>query len=234
MPTETAESLAHRLQTALRSRLQIGDDVIAPSVSIGVAVGRPGLDNIEDLLRRADGAVLTAKRAGGNQVAVSSDATSLNSVFRNDVERHLPAGIDSNALLLRYLREVDLLTGAILGAEALVRWRHPTRGLLLPDSFIGVAESTNLVEELGRWVTRTACAEFSRWRSRGVGQNATLRINVSPAQLTASGFVSDVADIIHEFGIDADSVCLEITERAVTLPLSVRLLPMTFFDHDNH
>ena len=107
------------------------------------------------------------------------------------------------------------MTGAILGAEALVRWRHPTRGLLLPDSFIGVAESTNLAGELGRWVMRSACAEFSRWRSHGVGQNATLRINVSPGQLVIPDFVRTVADIIDEFGINADSVCLEITERAV-------------------
>ncbi|HYB34622.1 MAG TPA: diguanylate cyclase, partial [Mycobacterium sp.] len=162
MPTETAESLAHRIRTTLHSRLKIGDDVITPSVSIGVAVGSPGHDNIADLLRRADGAALAAKRAGGNQVAVCTDDISRNSVFRNDIELHLQAGIDSDALLLHYLPEVDLQTGAILGTEALVRWRHPTRGLLLPDSFIGVAESTNLAEELGRWVMRSACAEFSR------------------------------------------------------------------------
>ena len=106
-------------------------------------------------------------------------------------------------------------SGAILGAEALVRWRHPKRGLLLPDSFIGVAESTNLAEELGRWVMRDACAEFSRWRSHGVGRNATLRINVSPRQLVIPGFVRSVADTIDEFGINADSLCLEITESAV-------------------
>jgi diguanylate cyclase len=108
-----------------------------------------------------------------------------------------------------------LLTGVILGAEALVRWRHPTRGLLLPDSFIGVAESTNLAGELGRWVMRSACAEFSRWRSHGVGRNVTLRINVSPRQLVIPGFVHSVADTIEEFGINADSLCLEITERAL-------------------
>jgi diguanylate cyclase len=215
MPIETAESLAHRLRTTLHSRLKIGDDVITPSVSIGVAVGRPGHDNTADLLRRADGAVLTAKRAGGNQVVVCTDDISRNVVFRNDVELHLQAGIDSDALLLHYLPEVDLLTGAILGAEALVRWRHPTRGLLLPDSFIGVAESTNLAGELGRWVIRSACAEFSRWRSHGVGRNVTLRINVSPRQLVIPGFVRSVADTIEEFGIHAGSVCLEITERAV-------------------
>ncbi|HYB40039.1 MAG TPA: diguanylate cyclase, partial [Mycobacterium sp.] len=133
MPTETAESLAHRIRTTLCDRLEIGEDVITPSVSIGVAVGSPGRDNIADLLRRADGALLTAKRAGGNQVAVCTDDIFRDIVFRNDIELHLQAGIDSDALLLHYLPEVDLQTGAILGAEALVRWRHPTRGLLLPD-----------------------------------------------------------------------------------------------------
>lgn len=215
MTTEAAESLGHRIRTTLRNHLQIGDDVITPSVSIGVAVGRPGRDDVVDLLRRADGAVLTAKRAGGNQVAVSTDDMSCNSVFRNDVKLHLQAAIESDDLLVQYLPEVDLLTGAILGAEALVRWRHPTHGLLLPDSFIGIAESANLVEELGRWVMRNACAEFSRWRSRGVGRNATLRMNVSPRELVIPGFVRSLANIVEEFGINADSVCLEITERAL-------------------
>ena len=138
-----------------------------------------------------------------------------NADFCSDIELHLQAGIASDALLLHYMPEVDLRTGAILGAEALVRWQHPTRGLLLPDSFIGVAESTNLAGELGRWVMRSACAEFSRWQANGVGHDATLRINVSPGQLVIPDFVRTVADIIDEFAIDADSVCLEITERAV-------------------
>ncbi len=215
MLTETAESLAHRLQTTLRASLKIGEEVISPSVSIGMAAGRPGRDDTADLLRRADEAALTAKRAGGNQVAVSTDDISRSSVLRNDIELHLQAGIESDALLLNYLPEVDLLTGVILGTEALVRWRHPTRGLLQPDSFIGVAESTNLAGELGRWVMRSACAEFNRWRSHGVGRDLTLRVNVSPRQLVTSGFVRTVADIIDEFGINAESVCLEITERAL-------------------
>ncbi len=215
MLTGTAESLAHQLQTTLRGPLKIGDDVITPSVSIGMAVGRPGRDDTADLLRRADEAALTAKRAGGNQVAVCSIDSSRNVFFRKDIELHLQEGIDSDALLLHYLPEVDLLTRTILGAEALVRWRHPTRGLLLPDSFIGVAESTNLAAELGLWVMRSACAELSRWHSNGVGQGAIMRINISPVQLITPGFVRSVADTIDEFGIDAGSVCLEITERSV-------------------
>ena len=215
MSSGAAEAFARRLAGMLCERLAIGGHMITRTVSIGLAVGVPGRDNSTDLLRRADEAVLTAKRGGGNQVALSTDDMSLKSAFRNDIELHLQGDIDSEALLLHYLPEVDLWTGAIIGAEALVRWRHPIWGLLLPDSFIGVAESTNLAGELGQWVMRSACAEFSRWRSNGVGQSAVLRINVSPVQLITRGFVRSVADTIEEFGMDAGSVCLEITERAV-------------------
>ena len=215
MSPEAAESFARRLSGMLCERLAVGGHVISRTVSIGLAVGEPGKDNCTDLLRRADEAVLTAKRGGGNQIAVSTDDMSLKRAFRNDIELHLQGDIGSEALLLHYLPEVDLSTGAIVGAEALVRWRHPIWGLLLPDSFIGIAESTNLAAELGRWVMRTACAEFSSWRAKGVGQGAVMRINVSPLQLITRGFVRDVADTIDEFGLDAGSVCLEITERAV-------------------
>jgi len=215
MSSESAESFARRLSTMLCERLAIGGHVVTRTVSIGVAVGMPGRDNCTALLRRADEAVLTAKRAGGNQIAVSTDDMSLRSAFRNAIELHLQGDIGSEAVLLHYLPEVDLSTGAVVAAEALVRWQHPLWGMLLPDAFIGVAESANLAGELGRWVMRTACAEFRRWRANGVGQNATLRINASPVQLITRGFVRGVADTIEEFGLDAGSVCLEITERAV-------------------
>ena len=215
MSIETAEKVADELCVALRDRMALGGHMITRTVSVGVAVGMPGRDNTSDLLHRADEAVLIAKRAGGNHVAVSNDDMSMQRLFRNDIELHLSGEIDSEALLLHYLPEVDLWTGAIVATEALVRWRHPTWGLLLPESFIGVAESANLGGDLGRWVMRSAIAEFSRWRSNGVGQNTTLRVNVSPAQLVTRGFVSSVAETIDEFGIDGGSVCLEITERAV-------------------
>jgi EAL domain-containing protein (putative c-di-GMP-specific phosphodiesterase class I) len=213
MSINTAEAFAQQLKTKLCCGLTIGDDAITPAVSIGVAAGTPGRGNTADLLNRADEAVLAAKRAGGDQVAVSTGYVSLKNALRNEL--HLRGEIDSEALLLHYLPEVDLWSGAIVAVEALVRWRHPERGLLLPDAFIGVVESTNLATELGRWVMRSACADLSRWRSHGVGQNAMLRINVSPSQLVSCGFVRSVADIIEEFGIDGSSVCLEITERAV-------------------
>ena len=214
MTTHAAEIFADRIRKAVHDRLTIDGQTINRTVSIGVAAGTPGRDQDTDLLRRADEAVLAAKRAGGNHVTAASD-NSLKQRFRSDIEGHLKGDIDSDALLLDYLPEVDLWTGAIVAAEALVRWRHPDRGVLLQDSFIGVAESMNLVSDLDRWVLRTACAEFSGWRSRGVGRDASLRVNVSPLQLSTPGFVRMVGDTIAEFGMDDGSLCVEITERAV-------------------
>lgn len=212
---EAAEALAHRLQDALRDRVTIGGETLTRTVSAGVALGVPGRDTTSDLLRRADQAVLNAKNAGGNKIAVFTDEMSLKSEFRNDIELHLQSVIDTGSLILHYLPEVDMRTGEILATEALVRWQHPTRGLLLPDSFIHVAESINLAGELGRWVMRTACEQFSRWQASGICKDAVIRINVSPVQLVADGFVESVRDTIAEFGLDGKSVCLEITESVV-------------------
>ncbi|WP_137146952.1 bifunctional diguanylate cyclase/phosphodiesterase [Mycolicibacterium sp. CR10] len=215
MDADAAEALAYRLQSTLRERVSIDGEMLTRTVSIGVALGIPGQDSTSDLLRRADQAVLTAKNSGGNKVAVFTDDMSMKSEFRNDIELHLQSVIENGALLLHYLPEVDMRTGDILACEALVRWQHPTRGLLSPDSFIGVAESINLAGELGRWVMRTACAEFAGWRTRGVGRDAVLRINVSPVQLVTDGFVESVAGIMAEFDLAHGSVCLEITESVV-------------------
>lgn len=215
MDAVEAEALAYRLQATLRERVSIDGEMLTRTVSIGVALGIPGQDNTSDLLRRADQAVLTAKNSGGNKVAVFTDDMSMKSEFRNDIELHLQSVIENGALLLHYLPEVDMRSGDILAVEALVRWQHPTRGLLSPDSFIGVAESINLAGELGRWVMRSACAEFAGWRSRGVGRDCVLRINVSPAQLVTDGFAESVAAVMTEFDLARGSVCLEITESVV-------------------
>ncbi|WP_283615014.1 putative bifunctional diguanylate cyclase/phosphodiesterase [Mycolicibacterium poriferae] len=215
MDEAAATALAHQLQSALREQVSIDGEVLTRTVSIGVAQGTPGVDTTSDLLRRADQAVLTAKNSGGNKVAVFTDDMAMKNEFRNDIELHLQNVIESGALLLHYLPEVDMRTGEILAAEALVRWQHPTRGLLGPDAFIGVAESINLAGELGRWVMRSACADFAAWQSRGLGENIVMRINVSPVQLVIDGFVESVAGILEEFGLARGSVCLEITENVV-------------------
>jgi diguanylate cyclase len=217
MNAEAAQALAEQLQQRVHQQVAVDGETITRTVSIGVAVGVPGSDDASDLLRRGDQAVVSAKSVGGNAVVAFDPEMAERYAIRSDIELHLEGTIDSDdgALVLHYLPEFDMRTGAILGTEALIRWRHPTRGLLLPDSFMGVVESINLAGKLGRLVMRSACAQFSYWHDRGLGRDVVLSINVSPAQLVTDGFVTMVAATLDEFVLDASTVCLEITENVV-------------------
>ena len=214
---EAAEALARQLQQRVHKQVEVDGETITRTVSIGVGVAEPGRDTSSDILRRADQAVVSAKSVGGNAVVAFDPEMAEKYAIRNDIELHLEGIIDSDngALVLHYLPEFDMRTGEILGTEALIRWRHPTRGLLMPDSFMGVVESINLAGKLGRLIMRSACAQFSDWRNRGLARDAVLRINVSPAQLVTDGFVGLVAATLDEFVLDARTVCLEITEHVV-------------------
>ena len=214
---EAAEALARQLQQRVHKQVEVDGETITRTVSIGVGVAEPGRDTSSDILRRADQAVVSAKSVGGNAVVAFDPEMAEKYAIRNDIELHLEGIIDSDngALVLHYLPEFDMRTGEILGTEALIRWRHPTRGLLMPDSFMGVVESINLAGKLGRLIMRSACAQFSDWRDRGLAGDAVLRINVSPAQLVTDGFVGLVAATLDEFVLDASTVCLEITEHVV-------------------
>jgi diguanylate cyclase len=217
LDADAAEALARRLQQRVHKQVEVDSETITRTVSIGVGVGEPGQDTSSDILRRADQAVVSAKSIGGNAVVAFDPEMAEKYAIRNDIELHLEGIIDSDngALVLHYLPEFDMRTGEILGTEALIRWRHPTRGLLMPDSFMGVVESINLAGKLGRLVMRSACAQFSDWRNDGLAGDAVLRINVSPAQLVTDGFVGLVAATLDEFVLDARTVCLEITEHVV-------------------
>jgi diguanylate cyclase len=216
MDTNNAVAFAHWLQERVNKQVVIDGEKLSRSVSVGVATGVPGRDSTSELLRRADQAARSAKGSGGATVTAFSAEMSDRDTIRNDIELELEtANSENSALVLHYLPEFDMHTGEILGTEALVRWQHPTRGLLMPDSFIGVVESINLAGKLGRLVMRSACAQFGLWRSRGVGSDGVLRINVSPMQLVANNIVDTVAATLDEFAIDPGAVCLEITERVV-------------------
>jgi diguanylate cyclase (GGDEF)-like protein len=217
MDVEAAEAFAQSIHARVQRQVVIDGEMLSRTVSIGVAAGIPGSESTSDLLRRVDQATRTAKSSGGNKVAIFSPEMSRTDMIRNDIELYLEGIIDndSDALVLHYLPEFDMRTGEILGTEALIRWQHPTLGLLMPDSFIQVVESINLGAKLGRLVIRSACAQFGLWQSRGVGHGAVLRINVSPVQLVTEGIVDTVTTTIEEFGLDPSTVCLEITESVV-------------------
>ncbi|SPM36508.1 Predicted signal transduction protein containing a membrane domain, an EAL and a GGDEF domain [Mycobacterium rhizamassiliense] len=206
-----ALGIHRQLQTQVRSRSYL----FARTVSVGVATGVPGEDNASVLLSRLDLATQSAKKAGGARVVAFSPQMAMKKAIRNEVELRLEEPDASNDLVLHYLPEVDMRTGAVVGTEALMRWRHPSLGLLMPDAFIDVAESTILAEKLGRLVVRAACAQVAQWRDQGLADNPTLRINVSAMELVDEGVVERVAATLDEFGIQPSTLCLEITERVV-------------------
>lgn len=212
MDLDAATALADRLSKQVKDHVAIGGEVLNRTVSVGVAAGVPGRDSSADLLRRAEEALDSAKVAGGDSIGVFSAEMLTRRELRNDIELHLQAGIETDALHVVYLPEVDMVTGRVLAVEALVRWQHPTRGLLLPDDFVPVAESINLAGELGNWMLQAACADLAAWRSYGVGLDVMLRINVSPAQLVAHDLVNAVERTLTKFGLDGSSIGLEITE----------------------
>jgi len=216
MDVEDAEAFAQQLQNRVHKQVVIDGEMLTRTVSIGVTAGLPGRDSTSDLLRQVDQATRSAKSSGGSRIATFSQEMARTNKIRNDIELHLEGALDSEtALVLHYLPEFDIRTGVTLGTEALVRWQHPTLGLLMPDSFIGVVESINLAAKLGRLVMRSACAQFRLWRAQGLGDDLVLRVNVSPAQLVAGGIVDTVAATLDEFGLDPNAVCLEITESVV-------------------
>lgn len=217
MDVDAAEAFARSLHKRVHQQIAIDGELLSRTVSIGVAAGLPGHESTSDLLRRVDQATRAAKGSGGNKLATFNPEMSITDMIRNDIELHLEGMIDngSGALVLHYLPEFDMNTGCILGTEALIRWQHPTLGLLMPDSFIQVVESINLGAKLGRLVMRSACAQFGLWQSRGVGHGTVLRVNVSPVQLVTDGIVATVAATLDEFGLDPSTVCLEITESVV-------------------
>ena len=220
MDAVAAEYEAARIQQLIGRRVTVGGESVSRGASVGVAVGIPGETTVADVLRRADHALLSAKSGGGNGVAVFTDAMRAQFELQDDVELNLRGAVSDGSLLLHYQPEVDLRTGRIVALEALVRWMHPTRGLLPPAAFVTVAEATNLAGELGRWVIRSACAQFAEWRRRGLAGNVVMRINVSPVQLVSLDFVERIEDILRLFGIDGSSVCLEITEHVVVQDLA--------------
>ncbi len=219
MDAVAAELEATRIQQVIGRRVSVGQESVSRGVSVGVALGIPGETSVSDVLRRADHALLSAKSGGGNGVAVFTDAMRAQFELQDDVELNLRSAVSDGSLILHYQPEVDLRTGRIVALEALVRWQHPTRGLLPPGAFVSVAEATNLAGELGRWVIRSACSQFADWRRRGLAANVVMRINVSPVQLVSADFVERIDDILRLFGIDGSSVCLEITEHVVVQDL---------------
>jgi diguanylate cyclase (GGDEF)-like protein len=212
---EGAEALAERFRSSFEEPFTLGGRPIRLSASIGVATAPAGMatPRSTDLVRDADLAMYAAKVAGRNRIRVFTPDLRLAAQRRALLAAELRDAIDADQLLLQYQPILHLPTGEITGAEALVRWRHPERGLMPPADFIRLAEQHDLMGPLTRWVLRAACEQAAAWQREGI--DLVVGVNVSSVQLAAGTLVEDVADALDESGLAADRLILELTETTV-------------------
>jgi diguanylate cyclase (GGDEF)-like protein/PAS domain S-box-containing protein len=208
-----AVSIADRLQRPLAAPVRAGGAELRLSASIGVALAEPG-DSFEGarLIEDADAAMYRAKERGGARAELFDSAMRDHAVRALAVEQELQRALERGELRLHYQPTVELETGAIVGAEALLRWEHPERGLLAPDAFLQVAEETGLIVPIGAWVVEEACRQLRDWQARdGIGP-LRLSVNLGARELTQPDVVATVLRAVRGTGIDPATLCIEVVE----------------------
>ena len=209
-----SDLIAQRLIDALSEPFRIDGHSVYIGASVGIALYPIDGRDIETLQSNADAALYQAKLQGRGVLRFFSPEMTSQARDRLTLEADLRRAIGGEELLLYYQPQIDLRSGDCVGLEALVRWRHPQRGMIPPGDFIPLAEESGLVERLGDWVLRTACRQIKAWLATGLAPRQTA-VNVSAVQLSRGHLVESVKDALHETGIPPDRLELEITESFV-------------------
>ena len=219
---EVAESevraIAERVIDAMAKPIEVHGRALTQAASIGIAIYGPDGTPVEpdEMLGDADLAMYRAKATGKSRYAVFEGWMRQSGSDRTGLERQLRRGIERDEIRVHYQPEVDLRTGEITGAEALVRWQHPERGLLEPAQFLFVAEASGLITELDELVLNQACRQAAEWRAdMEDGERFTVSVNISDRRLADRGLSGKIAQAIADADLPASSLCLEIAERAV-------------------
>ncbi len=212
-PAEAVRA-AWRLVESFRQPFPGPDGELFCTASIGVAIS--GAESkASDLLREADTAMYAAKDYGRDRVVVFNDELREAVATRLSVESDLRHALERDQLAVWFQPEIDLVTGRVIAAEALMRWHHPSGETLTAGRFVDVAEETGLINDIGDWVLRQACLEAASWAAGDHGGEITVRVNVSARQLGEAGLLEAVDEALSTSGLDAGRLCLEITETAL-------------------
>ena len=201
--------LAEQVLEALAEIVIIGGQEMTISASAGIAVADENATP-ESLLRDSDAAMHRAKDRGRGRIELYDKALRARAERRLATVSALGQALDREQLAVHYQPIVDLTTGAILGAEALLRWSHPERGSISPVEFIPLAEETDLIVQLGAWVLEQACTELAEWHRRA--PEMSMAVNLSVRQMLAPDIAGLVDGVVRRSGIDPDRLCLELTE----------------------
>jgi len=208
---EQAEQVGHKILNACAAPFNLAEREYRSTPSIGITLFGKTPQSVEDLLKQADLAMYQAKAAGRNTLRLFDRRMQAAVDGRAAIEAELRTGLAADHMLLHF-QPVVQVDGSVTGAEALVRWRHPERGLVAPGEFIAVAEATRLILPLGRWVMASACAQLATWSARPETSHLTLAVNVSAHQFVEPDFVLDVVRALESHGADPRRLKLELTE----------------------
>jgi predicted signal transduction protein with EAL and GGDEF domain len=207
---EKLDLLSERIVESLNRPFRLGDHDVVIGVSVGIACAPEHAGTPDDLLRNADLALYAAKTAGRNCAMRFEAGMDLAAQERRTIEMDLRGSLTKNEMRLHYQPLINAGTGETNGYEALIRWEHPVRGIVMPQEFIGVAEDTGMIVQIGEWVIRQAVDDLASWES-----HLTVSINLSPAQMRSPTLISTMVQSLARTGVDAQRICLEITESVL-------------------
>jgi diguanylate cyclase (GGDEF)-like protein/PAS domain S-box-containing protein len=214
-PERTAH-IAQRILDTFDEPVLLGDKEMRISGSVGAVVSTTRNEDVESLVANADAAMYRAKMEGKARYVLFDPQVQEEVASRRQLKRDLGAVVVEGQLDVHYQPIVSLMTGAVSGAEALVRWAHPDRGLLLPELFVEPAEETGAIIPIGAWVLTQACKQAKEWSDRaGEGMHLSMHVNLSSRQLQHPGVVDQVASALEEAGLPPERLIVEITESAV-------------------
>ena len=208
---ESAQLVASKILSELAKPIEVGGQEITVTASIGISHYPNDATDVQQLLKNADSAMYQAKDAGRNTVRFFTSDLNFLLSKRLEVESRLRRGIERNEFFLRYQPQVDVGSGRIIGAEALLRWNDPNLGEIFPKDFLSVAEELGLIVPLGEWTFRTACRQLKAWDAEGF-TDLTVSVNLSPRQFISRKLLPSIKAAILETGIAANRIDLEITE----------------------
>jgi diguanylate cyclase (GGDEF)-like protein len=209
-PTDAA-GLAEKLGAAIRDPVDIAGQECRVSASIGIVIHNGDEIAQRELLKNADAAMYHAKSSGRDSYCFFEASMNQDAQQKLQVLHDLRLAMERNELVLYYQPKFDAASGDLIGAEALLRWIHPTRGLVPPDQFIPLAERTGLIISIGNWVLHEACRQMSEWRS-SLHPDLTVAVNLSPLQFNHPGLIPMVREALTRYGLDPRCLTLEITE----------------------
>jgi diguanylate cyclase (GGDEF)-like protein/excisionase family DNA binding protein len=213
--SDAALAFGERVQLELKPPFDLDGRTWFISASIGIAVGLPGSSGGGDVLQEAEIALVGAKRHPTQRQALFDPLSSRHALEQVDVEAELWRALERDELIVHYQPILDLRTARIVGFEALARWQHPSRGLVLPVDFIALAEESELIVAIGRVILEKACRQAQLWRKRWPDENLCMSVNLSPRQFLDPELANGISQVLRASGLEPLALELEITESSV-------------------